>query len=66
MRRTLNLVSLGLCSDPAWVRTRARDLVAHYVTAFVLSELNDDVAARAALAPALQHFPGVGYRAEGY
>jgi predicted dienelactone hydrolase len=65
VRRILQLVPLGFCSDPAWDRSRAHDLVKHYVTAFLLSELNGDQAATAALAPALQHLTNVGYRAEG-
>lgn len=66
VRRILRLVSLGFCSDPAWDRTEAHDLVKHYVTAFLLSELDDDQAATAALAPPLRGVGGVGYRSEGY
>lgn len=66
VRRILSLVSLGFCSDPAWERTQAQDLVKHYVTAFLLSELDGDQAAAAALAPATAETTGVTYRAEGY
>jgi predicted dienelactone hydrolase len=66
VRRILSLVSLGFCSDPAWDRTEAHDLVKHYVTAFLMSELNDDQAATAALSPTLPEVTDVGYRAEGY
>ena len=66
VRRIVNLVSLGFCSDPAWDRDHAHDLVKHYVTAFVLAELGQDEVAAAALTPHDQHFPAVGYRADGY
>ena len=66
VRRILSLVTLGFCSDPAWDRAEAHDLVRHYVTAFLLSELDDDQAARADLTPNLPAVAGVGYRAEGY
>lgn len=66
VRRILSLVSLGFCSDPAWDRTEAHDLVKHYVTAFLLSELDGDQAATSALAPTLPEVSDVGYRAEGY
>jgi predicted dienelactone hydrolase len=65
-RRLLGLVSLGFCSDPTWNRTLAHDLVKHYVTAFVLAELNDDRTAAAHLAPSRQQISNVSYRAEGY
>jgi predicted dienelactone hydrolase len=66
VRRILSLVSLGFCSDPAWDRTEAHDLVKHYVTAFLRAELGDDDAATAALSPSLGELTDVGYRAEGY
>lgn len=66
VRRILGLVSLGFCSDPAWDRTEGHDLVKHYVTAFLLSELRDDPAATTALSPSLHQRSDVGYRAEGY
>lgn len=65
-RRILDLVSTGFCSDPGWDRQRAHDLIQHYTTAFLLSELNDDRAATAALAPTLPRVADVSYRAEGY
>lgn len=65
-RRLLSLVSLGFCSDPAWDRTRAHDLVKHEVTAFLLVELAADDVAAAALVPGAQDVPQVRYRAEGY
>ncbi len=66
VRRILSLVSLGFCSDPAWDRTEAHELVKNYVTAFLLSELNDDQAATTALSPSLHQRSAVGYRVEGY
>lgn len=36
------------------------------MTAFLLSEFNDDQAAAAALAPAVQEFANASYRAQGY
>jgi predicted dienelactone hydrolase len=66
VRRILSVVSLGFCSDPAWDRTEAHDIVKHYVTAFLLSELNDEDAATAALAPTRDEPTHVSYRAEGY
>ncbi len=60
-RRIARLVPLGLCEDPAWDRANARTVVGHYVTAFLLSELEGDGHARAALAD--PHVPaGVGIR----
>lgn len=66
VRRILNLVSLGFCSDPAWDREEAHDLVKNYVTAFLASELNGDDAAAAALAPTGNEPNDVSYRSEGY
>lgn len=66
VRRILRLVPLELCSDPAWDRTAAHDVVKHYATAFLLAELDDDREARANLTPALPFDRGVRYRAEGY
>jgi predicted dienelactone hydrolase len=66
VRRILSVVSLGFCSDLAWDRTEAHDIVKHYVTAFLLSELTDEDAATAALAPTRDEPIDVGYRAEGY
>jgi predicted dienelactone hydrolase len=66
VRRIVNLVSMGFCSDPAWDRDDAHDLVEHYVTAFLLAELGGDEAATAALTPDDQKLPGIGYRAKGY
>jgi predicted dienelactone hydrolase len=66
LRRILSLVSLGFCSDPAWDRTEAHDLVKQHVTAFLLSELNGDEAATAVLSPSLHDRTDVTYRTQGY
>lgn len=55
-----------VCSDPVWDTDRARDLINHFATAFLLAELKGDEDARAALAPDAVNFPGVGYEAVGY
>lgn len=65
-RRILDLVTTGFCSDPGWDRHQAHELIQHYATAFLLSELEGDRTAAAALAPSIQHFTDVSYRAEGY
>lgn len=65
VRRILNLVSMGFCSDPAWDRNRAHDLVKHHATAFLLAELAGDPRAEVELAGGNVD-PFVGYRVEGY
>ena len=65
-RRIMSLVSLGFCSDAAWDRSRAHDLVERYVTSFLLAELGRDRTAAETLRPADDPPPGVTYRAEGY
>lgn len=65
-RRIMSLVSLGFCSDPAWDRGRAHDLVKHYVTSFLEAELRQDRTASDELKPGGPPPPGVTYRAEGY
>ena len=54
------------CADTDWNRSQAHAIVAHYATAFLLSELKQDSAAAAALSPAAEHLPEVTYSAEGY
>ncbi len=54
------------CSDPVWDVNRAHDLVNHFTTAFLLSELTQDAEAAAALAPDGVQFPGVTYEAQGF
>jgi predicted dienelactone hydrolase len=66
VRRIMSLVSLGFCSDPAWDRGEAHDLVKHYVTSFLEAELKEDRTASRELMPGGPLPPGVTYRAEGY
>ncbi|NDJ75024.1 MAG: hypothetical protein GYB65_02090 [Chloroflexi bacterium] len=49
------------CSDPVWDVDRVHDLIDHFVTAFLLAELNGDEDAAAALAPDTVQFPGISY-----
>ncbi len=66
VRRIMGLVSLGFCSDPAWDRGHAHDLIKHYVTSFLEAELTHDRTASEWLKPGGSPPPGVTYRAEGY
>ena len=54
------------CSDPVWDVDRAHDVVNHFITAFLLTELNDDAVAASALSPDLIDFLGITYDAQGY
>jgi predicted dienelactone hydrolase len=54
------------CSDPVWDMDRAHDLINHFVTAFLLAELNQDTEAIGKLAPDAVAFPNVTYDAQGY
>lgn len=65
-RRILALVPMGFCSDPAWERDHAHQVVSHYVTAFLVAELIGDQMAEDGLAPDHQNVPDVSYRSEGY
>jgi hypothetical protein len=62
----LKFFSDEFCSDPAWDRVYAHNLVKHFTTAFLLSELKQDAVASDALEPASVKFPSVTYDAEGY
>lgn len=50
-----------VCSDPVWDMDRAHDLVNHFATAFLLTELKGDAEAAKALAPENVAFPGIQY-----
>ncbi len=65
VRMFMKILPGGFCSDPAWDRDRPQALIRHFTTAFLLTELKDDRAARTALAPVIQ-FSGLSYEAEGY
>jgi predicted dienelactone hydrolase len=54
------------CSDAVWDMDRAHDLVDHFVTAFLQSELKGDAQATAALAPENMVFPGIEYKTTAY
>ncbi len=54
------------CSDPVWDMGHAHDLAQHFVTAFLLAELTQDMDARTALAPDNINFGDVTYDASGY
>ncbi len=66
LRRITALVPMGFSDDPAWDRTRARAVIKHYVTAFLLTELADESKARTALSPGGPALPRVSYRTVGY
>lgn len=54
------------CSDSTLNRYQTHELVRHFVTAFLLMELQGETAVSPALDPNLVHFPTVSYIAEGY
>lgn len=66
VRRILSLVPLGFCSDPAWDRGQAHDLIKEYVTSFLEAELKGDRTASEKLKLGGPPPEGVTYRAEGY
>lgn len=65
-RRLLRMLPKPMCSDPAWSRTRAHEVVRHYTTAFLLAELRNDAAAAHALSADKARFSDVTYAAQGY
>ncbi|MBN2469475.1 MAG: prolyl oligopeptidase family serine peptidase, partial [Anaerolineae bacterium] len=54
------------CSDPVWDMDHAHGLVNHFVTAFLLAELDHDTEAADTLAPDVVAFPDVIYAVQGY
>jgi predicted dienelactone hydrolase len=62
----LKLFSDEFCADSGWDRVHAHDLVKHFTTAFLLSELKQDAAASDALVPEAVDFTGVTYNVQGY
>ncbi|MFN8495861.1 MAG: hypothetical protein U0350_50175 [Caldilineaceae bacterium] len=54
------------CFDPVWDRNRAQDLIRHFSTAFLLSELKGDKEAAKALAPENATFPSIQYETTAY
>ena len=49
------------CSDPVWDQARAHDLINHFMTAFLLTELNGDAEAESALMEESVNMPGITY-----
>jgi predicted dienelactone hydrolase len=66
VRRVLSLAPLGFCSDPAWDRDDAHDVVKQHVAGFLVAELLGDPEAAAELGAADPSVSGVGYRSQGY
>jgi len=64
--RLLKFFTDEFCSDSSWDRNYAHNLVKHFTTAFLLSELKQDPAASDALEPASVKFSDVTYDAQGY
>lgn len=62
----LKLFSGEFCADQSWDRTYAHELIEHFVTAFLLAELQDDPDAAAALRWGDPGFPGINYQVVGY
>ena len=52
-------VAPWVCSDAVWDMQHAHDMINHFTTAFLLSKLNDDAEAGAALSPEEMDFPGI-------
>lgn len=51
--------AFGVCADPVWDRNRAHDLINHYMTAFLLWQLNGDENAAAVFGSDTESFLGV-------
>lgn len=62
----MKFLSGEFCSDEAWDRIYAHDIVKHFTSAFLLVELKQDAGAAAILAPHAVEFAGVTYDAQGY
>jgi predicted dienelactone hydrolase len=54
------------CSDASWDRDYAHQLIRHFTTAFLLSELKQDTYAAAVLRPQAVEYPDMTYEAQGY
>jgi predicted dienelactone hydrolase len=66
VRRIVALMPTGFCDDPGWDRARARAVIRHYVTVFLLAELRDESDAHSVLVSGAAAVPDVRYRAVGY
>lgn len=63
----LRLVSDEFCNDGEWYdRKQAHNLVKHFTTAFLLSELEDNAQAATELAPQNITLTNISYTAQGY
>jgi hypothetical protein len=62
----LRLMSGEFCDDGDWNRYHAHHIVQHFATAFLLSELQDDVDALNALQADNVTVPDASYEAVGY
>lgn len=51
--------AFGVCADPVWDRNRAHDVIDHYLTAFLLWQLNGDEDAAKIFEADAERFPGV-------
>ena len=54
------------CMEAVWDKDRAHDLINHFATAFLLTELKADTEAAQSLAPDAVTFSGIEYESEGY
>jgi predicted dienelactone hydrolase len=66
VRAVLTIVPNEFCSDRSWDRSRAHTVVAHFTTAFLLAELQQDSTAASQLDPAGVDLVDVRYAAQGY
>ncbi|HXV71567.1 MAG TPA: hypothetical protein VEB69_09215 [Acidimicrobiia bacterium] len=66
VRRVLSLAPMGFCSDPGWDGGEAKEVVGHYVTAFLLSELLGDDDATSHLGRSGPGIAELAVRSEGY
>ena len=62
----LKFFSDEFCADSNWDRVYAHNLIRHFTTAFLLSELKQDMAGSGALASDYVDFLKVTYEAQGY
>jgi predicted dienelactone hydrolase len=66
VRRVMSIAPLGFCSDPAWNRDEAHDLVKRYVATFLVAELLGDQEAAAELVAGDRSLPNIEFRSQGY
>lgn len=66
VRAVLTIVPNEFCADQSWDRSRAHTIVAHFTTAFLLAELQQEPTAAWQLDPAGVDILDVQYAANGY